>query len=391
MNKFIYKLNQNEKTILTDLIIKEYCPIQDNYNNKLLINKLSLNDSKLFFETDLVKVIHIDNTKLHIELPQSHIELFNYLDQQCLILLENLINEETELDTWDINWDSQNIQYKPILDIDSNILKINIGINSTIKINSKQVNFENIKIDDTIRIVLGLDYISLLVDSMIARTKLYCYFIEIHRPLQYKSEPREIINTWEFSSKVKSENIFIKTKIDEIDNIDVKTEIPNNKNELELNTCINQLLSNSEINLDFNNDNNLNEEIISNLEINNNNNLNENYLNKNISNEDNTNNLEINNIILKINDIPCNKKIPIKKEFNNKVTKKSEIKKSVTDKSKNKKILIDINQDVNQDNKQVNNIKENKILLQPKKLSKKKSILVEINKDEINVVNKIVN
>ena len=36
MEKFIYKLDQNDKTILSNLIIKEYCPVQDNNGNKLL-------------------------------------------------------------------------------------------------------------------------------------------------------------------------------------------------------------------------------------------------------------------------------------------------------------------------------------------------------------------
>ena len=63
MNKFIYKLDLNYQSILSKLNIDEYCPIQDNNNNKLLINKLLLNNSKLFFETDFLKVIKVDNNK----------------------------------------------------------------------------------------------------------------------------------------------------------------------------------------------------------------------------------------------------------------------------------------------------------------------------------------
>ena len=241
MEKFIYKLDQNDKTILSDLIIKEYCPIQDNNKNKLLINKLLLNNSKLFFETNYLKVVKIVDNKLFLEIPESHVDLFNYLDQKCSVLLENLINSENELVTWDIKWDSQNIEYKSIINHNSNILKISITSDTNIKMNNNKICISDIKIGDIIGIVLGLDYISLLIESMIARTKLFCYYIEIHRTNQYYSEPREIINDWEFSSKIKSENIFIKQELNELDNVDVKTDILLNHNlsDIHLNNNIN--------------------------------------------------------------------------------------------------------------------------------------------------------
>ena len=233
MIKQVHKIEQDDIITLTKLKINEYCPIQDNSNNKLIINKLTLNESKLYLETGYLKVIDVQSnlSKLYVELPKSHIDFFNNLDDLCIGLLENLINGESELDITELteclNFEYQNIQYKNILDDGSNVLKINIFPNTTIKHNSNVLNINDIKPGDLICLVMGLDYVSLLVntDSLVARTKLYSYFIQMHKQHIYNPEPREIIQSWNFSSRPKTENIFLKTNITETDNIDVKTEI----------------------------------------------------------------------------------------------------------------------------------------------------------------------
>lgn len=268
MEKIVYKITNNDSNIINDLTIGEYFPIQDNNNNKLLINKLLSNNKKLFIESEFLKVIKVENNKLLLELPSNYKNFFNILDEKCLNLLENLINNESELDTWDIEWDSQNIEYKSIVDSSSNILKINTNSNTKIKFNNKNTDITQIKEGDLVGLVLGLDYISLLIDSMIARTKLYCYFVEIHRPNHYKIEQRETINNWDFSSKIDSSNIFIKTDTNDNDNFDVKTEINKNlfcekNNESESTLSMNTSES-TEFNMYSNEKDNINPIIITN-------------------------------------------------------------------------------------------------------------------------------
>ena len=260
MDKYIYKIEQDDMNTLKELKIKEYFPIQDDLNNKLIINKLTFNDSKLFIETVYLKVIKIEENKLYLELPESHILLFNNLDDICSELLEKNINGNSDLDMLKYLYSEnkinfENILYKSILEEDTKILKINIFSTTTIKLGNNIVSIKEIKSNDMIGVVLGLDYISLLMDveSLIARTKLYCYFINIYKPPVYNPEPREVINEWEFTSKIKSENIFIKTQISESDNFDVKTDfnyipdtgIDENKLNIEDNK-INETILNSE-------------------------------------------------------------------------------------------------------------------------------------------------
>ena len=247
MNKFVYKIGIENLSVLNGLVISETLPIEDNNGNKLVINKLTLKDSKVFFETVYLKVIKIINNKLYLELPESHIELFNWLDDKSTELLEKLM----DLDNTNVseiiecfnqsNENMEDIEYKPLLGENTNVLKINIFSDTTIKLSGKTVSVDEIKSGDMVGLVLGLDYISLLIENNsdkynpIARTKLYCYYVEIHRSYKYIPEPREKINQWEFSSKLGSENIFVKTVTTENDNFDVKTEtqdfIINNPNE----------------------------------------------------------------------------------------------------------------------------------------------------------------
>ena len=84
MNKFVYKIEHDNIDLLNDLQIKEYLPIQENLsNNKLIINKLELNDLKLFFETGYLQVVNIEYNKLYLKLSKQHIEIFNFLDNKC--------------------------------------------------------------------------------------------------------------------------------------------------------------------------------------------------------------------------------------------------------------------------------------------------------------------
>ena len=240
MNHNVYKIEDNNINMLKDLEINEYCPIEDNNGNKIIINKLLSNGSKLYLETTYLKVIEIDydSKKIYLELPKSHIIFFNELDEICSELLVNLLNCNTKLEIGelvnslkiDLN-NLENIQYKTILEEGNNILKINVFENTTIKNkNNNILSLDNINPGDYVGILLGLDYVPLLVDNdfLIARTKLYCYFIEIHKQHIYKPEARETINDWNFSSKLSSENIFLKTNITLNDNIDVKTEVETN-------------------------------------------------------------------------------------------------------------------------------------------------------------------
>jgi hypothetical protein len=236
MNRIVYKISDENTNILENLKVDECCPVEDNNGNKIIINKLLVGVNKLFLETKYLKVIKINHSekKIYLELPKSHVNFFSELDDVSSILLTNLINGNTNLDinemfeclNIDLN-NLENIHYKSILEENTNILKINVFPNTTIKNNNNDVlSIHDINPGDFMGVVLGLDYISLLVDndSLLARTKLYCYFIQTHKQYIYKPEQRETISDWNFSSKLASENIFLKTNITQIDNIDVKTE-----------------------------------------------------------------------------------------------------------------------------------------------------------------------
>jgi hypothetical protein len=247
MERKVYKIENDYETnkldeILPNLKITETIPIHDNLSNdKLIINKLYvLNDniqSKLFIETSYLEVLSIDNNKLHLKLPSSHINFFNQIDDKCTELLGDLVNGDLDSELYSFielingynieNFDLYNIEYKSLIStINSNSININIFSGTTIKQGIKEIDKTKINVGDTVRLVIGLDYISLLVDvsNFVARTKIYCYFIDVNKKYNYTHQSREKINDWNFSSNSNS-NVFIKTNITNDDNFNVNTEV----------------------------------------------------------------------------------------------------------------------------------------------------------------------
>jgi hypothetical protein len=251
--RIVYKIDDPDSShqinfLLSNLKITDILPIHDtSKNNKLIVNKLAIDDKskqfKLFIETSNLQVIEIEDNKLHLKLPQSHIDFFNLIDDKCTELLSDLINGESELDISELysnidligyenidNFDSSNIEYKSLISPDNtDIIKINIFSGTTIKQGNKEIEKSKIVIGDNLRLVIGLDYISLLIDkpNLIARTKIYCYLIDLNK--KYVQQPREKINNWVFSSNNNSD-VFIKTNTTNDDNFYVNTEICVNNN-----------------------------------------------------------------------------------------------------------------------------------------------------------------
>ena len=100
MNLIVYKIGDENINMLKNLKINECCPIEDNNGDKIIINKLLIGESKLFLETQYLKVIKVNHKdkKIYLELPKSHVNFFNELDDITSVLLEDLINENTNLD-----------------------------------------------------------------------------------------------------------------------------------------------------------------------------------------------------------------------------------------------------------------------------------------------------
>ena len=172
---FVLKPNDFNETSFDTLNIENYYFLE-NSNNKYLINRINIcNNKKLYIETDYLKVkeVNIENNKLILEpINNSLINIFNSLDEKCKLLLQNLIDSDETLDTLNIEWNSDNIQYNTIFNNNNNLIKIYINKDTTIKHNSHQISINDINIDDNVAIMIGVDLIALLLDTMQAKTKL---------------------------------------------------------------------------------------------------------------------------------------------------------------------------------------------------------------------------
>lgn len=406
-DRIVYKIDSNnfeeQNNILLNLKVIEYLPIQDTKtNNKLIVNKLSVDDNgkKLFIETSFLKVKSIDSNKLCLELPKNHIDFFYKIDEKCTELLGELVNGNSELDITELykhvsmneydymeNLDIEDIEYKTLINDDSNIIKINIFPNTTVKQFDKNIPISKIKQDDEVRLLIGLDYISLLIDTpnLLARTKIYTYFIDVKKKYTFISQEREKINNWNFTSSNEKQNIFIKTSTTCDDNFDVNTEINNNV-ELTINdkNNINKLEQIQEIN-----DKNISVDnsekssySLSNDKISNDNNIsNDDNLLNNMSNEvNNQDNSELEYKVLskiiedkQLNIIEDNIEILKFNDKNNKKQMKKKIIIETNNKSNNENINNEQENDLENNKSKQRNKKIIKDVIKPKKENVKKT------------------
>ena len=232
-SSIILKVEDCDDSVIDKIVISNYYPIDDN-DNKLLISKLNIDETdhkKIYIETDYLKVkqVDIEKNKIIVEVSEGCKNLFNSIDEKCKTLLEELINSDRELGTWDIEWDSEKIDFITLINEETSTgeygdMKLTINNNTVIKNLSNKISIEDIAENDTIAIVYSLDYISFLLDTMQARTKLFTYYIKVIKQNKYIKEERIIIDDWNFTAKQNLSNIFIKSDIKEDSNIDFKTE-----------------------------------------------------------------------------------------------------------------------------------------------------------------------
>ena len=216
------KLNQPKHiySIINDMINFDELKIDDFHivndessKNEFIIFGLKNNKTKFLFETDFLHVNKNEQitNKFFVELPKTHINYLTLLDNTCLNLLDEFINN---------NLDSMNfleitdIQYIPLI---SEINKINTFLQN----------------DDTnVKFIFKLDYISLLIDgkNLIAKTKIQIDSIipQVHMLSNFIETNNKIIN----EEILKSDNEIINEEILETNNEIINEEILESDNKI---------------------------------------------------------------------------------------------------------------------------------------------------------------
>jgi hypothetical protein len=280
------KIDDSESNkILDDLSIYDYSPIKYKDNN-LLICKVGIDNTQIFFETGFLQIVSIESNKVYVKLNLATKDFISNLEITCKNLLQKLLNTNENIKSWNIDWNFNHIDYISSIR-DDDIFCFNINSKTNIKYNNDNILVTDIQVEDLIAFVIGLDYITFLVDTHEAKTKLFTYFAKVNRIGKFTKIIRPEIKELNFESKLDINNVFIKTNITADDNIDFKTE--------------NKIIENNEVILEKN----VNEAIINNS------------TKKNIPKPRNNKKKEVN--------IELNDNEPLKK-----VTKKAPVRKVVT-------------------------------------------------------------
>ena len=228
---FVFTPTQTKDDI-SDLKIIDSRLLIDEYSNRLLVNKIDIDNKKLYIETDFLKIKNIitnskDNIayKIVFEASDKLKNIFNILDEKCKLLLEELVNSD-KINTL-INNNStklfDKIDYYSIINDQTNEFKIYANNLTMVEYESEQISIKDMDINDSVSIVLNIDYISFLIDKSQARTKFYTNFIKV--------EPVEEVNVEEVNveevnvEEVKVEEVKVEeVKVEEVKAEEVKVE-----------------------------------------------------------------------------------------------------------------------------------------------------------------------
>ena len=258
--KEIFKIGIDDDIFkpLNNLKINEIYDVRDKSNKRLIFNEILLNNNKFFIESNFNKVISIDpdTKKIIIQIDDIFRNFFEELDNTILNLLQELfINDEflTLLGSYD-----DNIEYNSLIKEDGNNFRFKIDNDTTILYNNNNINFDQIKINDSIRILLSIESINLYPNEKISFLRLYIHLIDVYRPKVYNLNKKSITN-YKFSHDAST--VFEKIKLDTEDlsyiQTDVKSdncnyeninELQNNNQETNINnTVINTIINTPEI------------------------------------------------------------------------------------------------------------------------------------------------
>lgn len=228
MDTFIFVIGKTNSSVIEEkLNIDDVYDVRDRTHKRLILSKLMLNNKKLLIESNFLKVIDIDlkKNKLILELDDETDKLFRTLDNRCIELLGNLLEDE-KMNNMEIVMNGD-LTFVPLVSDDnssnsSNILRLCLDNKTTLKHNKNNISLDQVKVGDMFRFLTEIESINLYPIELICHTKQYCHMGEIYRTNIHKLNKRTSINDYTFSTD--AENIFKKVVLEDHDISLIKTE-----------------------------------------------------------------------------------------------------------------------------------------------------------------------
>jgi len=225
MDTFIFVIGKTNSSVIEEnLKIDDVYDVRDRTYKRLILSKLMLNNNKLLVESNFLKVIDIDlkKNKLILELDDETYKLFRTLDNKCIELLGNLLEDE-KMNNMEIVMDGD-LTFVPLVSDDnsSNILRLCLDNKTSLKYNKSNISLEQVKVGDMFRFLSEIESINLYPSELICHTKQYCHMGEIYRTNIHKLNKRTSINNYTFSTD--AENVFKKVVLEDQDISLIKTE-----------------------------------------------------------------------------------------------------------------------------------------------------------------------
>jgi hypothetical protein len=242
-DNYIFVIGKNDANTLSELCISDVFDVRDRNKKRLILSKLLYNSTcKFFVESNFLKVLSVDNTKnkLILDLDEESNKLFRMLDNKAIDLLGDLLNNNLKTENIEVNLEG-NLTYIPLVSDDKNninTLRLCLDTKTTIMFNKNLIDFNNIKVGDMFRFLIGVESINLYSDESICFLRTFCHTAEIYRSNIDKLTKRVPINNYVFSTDV--DNVFQKVVLDDQDISLIKTEVEN-ENTFVNNNSINNL------------------------------------------------------------------------------------------------------------------------------------------------------
>jgi hypothetical protein len=176
---FIYTIGKTEN--FDHFQITDIFHVKDKKEKNVSICKLNY-DNKLFLvELPFLKVIYINNNEIHLELNDICKNDINNFDEKICESLENIINlPECKEEIYD---KITELSYSTIIK-NNNYIKLFIDNDTNIQCNKKNINIDEIKVNDMIQLCFLIESINIYPELNISGTKTSCKMINLHK--EYK-------------------------------------------------------------------------------------------------------------------------------------------------------------------------------------------------------------
>jgi hypothetical protein len=190
----IFVINRDDPTKINDIDIIDAYEVKDKKLRRFIYAPLcgvtsptplhtESSKRKFYIETNAMKVTQVNVQSNYIMVSPNDVakQIFNKLDDKTLELLQILCNEH--VDFMNVSENSDDLDFIPIVEPDTNYIKIKFDKESEIKCKGKDITINDVAEGDTVKMLIFVESINVYPDENVAYNRLHIAFTDVTKEM----------------------------------------------------------------------------------------------------------------------------------------------------------------------------------------------------------------